>query len=210
MGILDSVIGGAFDWFNQKEQNSANDRQAKNQMDFQQRNSDTAYQRAAADMKLAGINPILAGKFGAASSPAGAMATMGRANTASSAMAVQKGMADTKKTEEETKIAKVQKFIKRVELILKSATIPSQKVKEEIYKQGLDMLKVYTGASDEVKAKIGEAFTPLLFKIPGLFKDGNQLSAKEKQAFDQIMQKSRDTTVPKPKLRRGYRSSKGK
>ena len=49
---------------------------ANKQMAFQADMSGTAYQRAMADMKKAGLNPILAGKLGPASTPSGAMANI--------------------------------------------------------------------------------------------------------------------------------------
>lgn len=73
MGLIGggvSLLGGLFQGiFNQNSANS--------QMAFQERMSDTSYQRGVADMKKAGINPMLAVMRGGASTPSGADAQIG-------------------------------------------------------------------------------------------------------------------------------------
>jgi hypothetical protein len=65
---IGSALIGAY---GQSQTNKANSAMAQRQMDFQREMSNTSYQRSMADMKAAGLNPILAYKQGGASSPSG-------------------------------------------------------------------------------------------------------------------------------------------
>lgn len=70
--FIPALIGGAISAYGQYRANRETRASTQRQMDFQQRMSNTAHQRQMADLKTAGINPMLSAKLGGASSPAGA------------------------------------------------------------------------------------------------------------------------------------------
>ena len=59
--------------YSARQQNKQAQAAAQRQMDFQSDMSNTSYQRQVADLKAAGINPMLVSRLGGASTPAGAM-----------------------------------------------------------------------------------------------------------------------------------------
>ena len=101
IGAGASAIGGMFGYKGQKDTNVASAQQAQKQMDFQRDMSNTAVQRRMADLKKAGINPILAGSK-EASSPAGQQAPVG--NKAQAAMNSALNAAQLQKIQYENQI----------------------------------------------------------------------------------------------------------
>lgn len=112
-----SILGG-------QARNRAASAQAQNQIAFQEHMSNTAYQRGMADMRAAGLNPILAYRQGGATTPGGAMAqiqdvvtpAMSTANQVyQTGVAAQKTRADTALVREQKKIAEQETRLKKIE-----------------------------------------------------------------------------------------------
>lgn len=112
MGFLESIglktsaplISGAIGLLGGITRNREARSASAKQMAFQERMSNTAYQRGMEDMRKAGLNPILAGKVGGASTPTGS--TYNPENVASNAtnayLTTQQNIANVQQTEAQT------------------------------------------------------------------------------------------------------------
>jgi hypothetical protein len=132
-------------------QNYTQQKLANQQMDFQRDMSNTAYQRAMADMRLAGLNPILASKLGGASSPAGAMAQMQNIG----AQSVSSGL-QAMQTSSNVKLQDAQENLTKVKKDIADGEVPKAKIKENIWsgvRDGVEMLKNAVTSMDVDKAK---------------------------------------------------------
>lgn len=76
IGLGGNLLGGLFGSSAQKKANKTNIQLQQKQLDWQERMSNTEYQRGVADMKAAGINPMVAFQQGGASTPNVSAATV--------------------------------------------------------------------------------------------------------------------------------------
>jgi len=108
IGAIGSIIGG-------NDANNANRDIMNQNLAFQREMSSTAYQRAVADMRAAGINPMLAAQVGGASTPPGATAQMQNVLGPAVSSAMQTAMATTQLDQLKANVEKTMAETQQVE-----------------------------------------------------------------------------------------------
>lgn len=183
--VAGNVVGGLLGKDGAEDQNHANAKQAQLNRDFQERMSNTSYQRGMKDMKKAGLNPMLAFMKGGASTPSGAQAEMvnemaplaeGVKQTPAVAAQINNLNASSAKAEAEAALAKAQAKETEARTPTHASTISVneqqiEKMKEEVYE-----IASRTDLNRTQAAKLSA-------EINNVVKHGRLLDAQSEQAL---------------------------
>jgi hypothetical protein len=183
-GAATSILGGLSSARSQSKANSANRKMALAQMAFQERMSNTAHQREVADLRAAGLNPVLSGTGGqGASAPQGATSHYESENPMEYVLKTVDSLASAWKIKSETELMEKQKTAtdattaktgaetKNIQSQTQLNSLLQQKVSAETNKIYKDTLQSVAGTDKILQdTAIGRA-TESLLKKQGVAQD---------------------------------------
>ncbi|AZL82876.1 DNA pilot protein [Apis mellifera associated microvirus 32] len=137
-GLLGGVLTNVANAKMQRDANDANIAMAREQMAFQERMANTAHQREVADLRAAGLNPILSATRGGASAPSGASGSSQAARMENVLGSSVSSALDSARLENDLKTAEADRALKEASVAATAAQTAqsisaAKKIDEETY-----------------------------------------------------------------------------
>jgi hypothetical protein len=205
IGMVGSLAGSLFS----AKQSQAS---ADKQMAFQASQTGTGYQRAMADMKAAGLNPMLAAKLGPASSGSGAMASIpDYGQVIQRGASAAQSIASISKIDQEIKNLGLEEEAKRLDIESKTLLVNFEKAlsteefklyKMPVIKAMLDLLNVpqmvgSVGDSELASAvkRVTQLYTNPTENFPAFLDELAKIGAAGMKSMDSSVRKAADIIV---------------
>lgn len=163
VGGLAGIASGLIGAHGQKRANEQTLQSAREAMAFTERMSNTSYQRAMADMRAAGLNPMLAFMKGGASTPGGSQANMQNelGTVANSAAEMARLSADYKQILANTELSKAMTAKTLAEAKKLGFDTSKSQFWSGIYSPATDFVRDVKSLSDTIQNRLPEGRGPV-------------------------------------------------
>ncbi len=185
----ESMLSSAANVFSAAKANRTNKKIAQKQMDFQKEMSNTSYQRAMADMKSAGLNPILAYQQGGASQPSGAAIAAideNSPNTSNSAVAATrlreelKNLQSTNRNiEANTQLSEAQRLNAIADANLKGNSAQQTKIQTQLLMNTLPLSELKSKGFSEAGSAINSIYESSKKNLKDIYSGLSSWSAEQ-------------------------------
>lgn len=188
IGAAGSLLAGGLSYYGQRKANKQNVASAREAMHFSHDEYGTQYQRSMEDMRKAGLNPILAAKYGGGGSPSGVSAQSQNemSGAVSSGLEAKRLKADVELIRENAILSRINQRAVENDMVNKSLSTASQVSLNNAQQDNLDsstLVNLANAKQIPIKGARDAAFDPLYRAAGKIAADGSSLVGR---SYDEL------------------------